>query len=88
MTAIMLQGNSTGVYDAPGLTPGNTLLYGAVLASAANDLTATPYNSVPAGFALLSNQVNAASGWYVGTGQIIDPTASNWTGYSLIWIWQ
>jgi hypothetical protein len=63
-------------------------LSGTALQSSGDDITATTYNFVPAGFGLISNQLNATSGWYVGTNQIIDPTATNWTGYSLVWIWQ
>jgi hypothetical protein len=82
---IILQGNSTGTYSAPGLTIANKLLCGF---SSRDDLSSTTFNFSPAAFALASNQLNIANGWYAGTGQIIDPTAVNWSGYSLVWLYE
>ena len=82
---INLQGNSTGTYSAPGLTPSNRLLLGY---SSLEDLSSTTVNYSSNGFVLASNQLNVANGWYAGTGQIIDPTASDWSGFSLIWLYE
>jgi hypothetical protein len=82
---IILQGNSTGTYNAPGLTAANKLLCGF---SSRDDLSSTTFNFSPTGFVLASNQLNTANGWYVATGQIIDPTAVDWSGYSLVWLYE
>lgn len=82
---IILQGNTTGTYSAPGLTAANKLLCGF---SSRDDLSSTTFNFSPTAFVLASNQLNSANGWYAGTGQIIDPTAVNWSGYSLVWLYE
>ena len=82
---IILQGNATGTYSAPGLTTANKLLCGF---SSRDDLSSTTFNFSPTAFVLASNQLNIANGWYAGTGQIIDPTAVNWSGYSLVWLYE
>jgi hypothetical protein len=82
---IILQGNSTGTYSAPGLTAANKLLCGF---SSRDDLSSTTFNFSQTAFVLASNQLNIANGWYAGTGQIIDPTAVDWSGYSLVWLYE
>ena len=82
---VVLQGNATGTYSAPGLTSSNTLLCGF---SSEDDLSSTTFNYSPSAFVLASNQLNNASGWYAGTNQIIDPTAVDWSGYSVVWLYQ
>ena len=82
---IILQGNSTGTYSAPGLTSSNNLLCGF---SAQDDLSSAAFNFSPSAFVLASNQLNIANGWYAGAGMIIDPTGANWSGFNLIWLYQ
>jgi hypothetical protein len=82
---IILQGNSTGTYSAPGLTAANKLLCGF---SSRDDLSSTTFNFSPMAFVLASNQLNIANGWYAGIGRIIDPTAVDWSGYSLVWLYE
>lgn len=82
---IILQGNSTGTYSAPGLTTGNRLLCGF---SSQDNLSSTTFNFSPTAFVLASNQLNIANGWYAGAGQIIDPTAVDWSEYSLVWFYE
>ena len=82
---IILQGNSTGTYSAPGLTSSNNLLCGF---SAQDDLSSAAFNFSPSAFVLASNQLNIANGWYAGAGVIIDPTGANWSGFNLIWLYQ
>jgi hypothetical protein len=82
---IILQGNSTGTYSAPGLTSSNNLLCGF---SAQDDLSSAAFNFSPSAFVLASNQLNIANGWYAGAGVIIDPTSANWSGFNLIWLYQ
>ncbi len=82
---IILQGNSTGTYSAPGLTASNKLLCGF---SSQDDLSSTMFNFSPSAFVLASNQLNVANGWYAATGQILDPTDTDWSGYSLIWLYE
>jgi hypothetical protein len=82
---IILQGNSTGTYSAPGLTSSNNLLCGF---SSQDDLSSATFNFSPSAFVLASNQLNIANGWYAGAGVIIDPTSANWSGFNLIWLFQ
>jgi hypothetical protein len=82
---IILQGNSTGTYSAPGLTSSNKLLCGY---SSSEDLSSSPFNYSSNGFVLASNQLNLANGWYAVAGQIIDPTAADWSGFTLIWLYE
>ena len=82
---IILQGNSTGTYGAPGLAASNKLLCGF---SSQDDLSSTTFNFSPSAFVLASNQLNIANGWYSGAGVIIDPTSANWSGFNLIWLYQ
>lgn len=83
---IILQGNATGAYAAPGLAASNKLLCGF---SAQDDLSSTSFfNFSPSAFVLASNQLNIANGWYAGAGQVIDPTAVDWTGFNIIWLYQ
>ena len=82
---IVLQGNSAGSYSAPGLATSNKLLCGF---SSQDDLSSTTFNFSPSAFVLASNQLNIANGWYAGAGQIIDPTAADWTGFNIIWLYQ
>ena len=77
---IILQGNSTGTYSAPGLVASNKLLCGL---SSQDDLSATAFNFSPSAFVLASNQLNISNGWHASTNQIIDPTNTDWSGYSL-----
>ena len=67
------------------LTTSNKLLCGC---SSQDDLSSTTFNFSPTGFVLASNRLNIANGWYAGTGQIIDPTGTDWSGYSLIWLYK
>jgi hypothetical protein len=82
---IILQGNSSGTYSAPGLTASNRLLCGF---SSQDDLSSTTFNFSPSSFVLASNQLNIANGWYAGSGQIIDPTAADWSGFNIVWLYQ
>ena len=82
---IILQGNSTGAYSAQGLAASNKLVCGF---SSQDDLSSTSFNFSPSAFVLASNQLNIANGWYAGAGQIIDPTAVDWTGFNIIWLYQ
>ena len=82
---IILQGNSTGTYSVPGLTAANKLLCGF---SSRDDLGSTAFNFSPTAFVLASSQLNMANGWYAGAGRIIDPTAVDWSGYSLVWLYE
>jgi hypothetical protein len=82
---IILQGKSTGRYSAPGLTTANKLLCGF---SSHDDLSSTTFNFSQTAFVLASNQLNITNGWYAGCGQIIAPTAVNWSGYSLVWLYE
>jgi hypothetical protein len=85
VNVIMLQGNTTGIYSAPGLTTANKLLCGF---SSREDLSSTPFNFSSTAYVLASNQLNVANGWYAETDQIIDPTAADWSGFSLIWLYE
>jgi hypothetical protein len=85
LSLLILQGNVTGIYNAPGLAATNTLLCGF---SVQDDLSSTAFNFSPSAFVLASNQLNIANGWYAGAGQVIDPTAANWTGFSIVWLYQ
>jgi hypothetical protein len=82
---IILEGNSTGTYSAPGLAASNKLLCGF---SSQDDLSTTTFNFSPSAFVLASNQLNVSNGWYAGTGLILDPTGTNWSGYSLVWLYE
>lgn len=82
---IILPGNSAGTYSAPGLTASNKLLCGF---SSQDDLSSTTFNFSPSAFILASNQLNIANGWYAGPAQIIDPTAADWTGFNIIWLYE
>jgi hypothetical protein len=82
---IILQGNNSGTYSAPGFTSSNILLCGF---SSREDLSTTTFNFSSSGFILASNQINTANGWYAATDQIIDPTAADWSGFSLIWLYE
>ena len=82
---IILEGNSTGIYSAPGLAASHKLLCGF---SSSDDLSSTTFNFSPSAFVLASNQLNTANGWYAGTGQILDPTGTDWSGYSLVWLYE
>lgn len=82
---IVLQGNNTGVYAAPGLTLSNTLLCGF---SVQDDLGSTAFNFSPSSHLLASDQVNAANGWFAGNAEIVDPTAADWSDFSLVWFYQ
>jgi hypothetical protein len=82
---VILQGNSAGTYSAPGLATSNKLLCGF---SSQDDLSSTSFNFSPSSFVLASNQLNIANGWYAGTAEIIDPTAADWTGFNIIWLYQ
>jgi hypothetical protein len=82
---IILQGNSTGTYSAPGLASSNKLLCGF---SSRENLSSTTFNFSSSAFVLVSNQINISNGWYAGTGQIIDPTAADWSEFNLIWFYE
>ncbi len=81
---LILQGNKNGTYSAPGVAPSNKLLCGL---STRDDLASTNFNFSPAAFVLASNQLNIARGWYAGNGQIVDPTAADWSGFYLVWFY-
>jgi hypothetical protein len=82
---VILQGNSTGTYTALGLTQSNRLLCGF---SSQDDLSSTTFNFSPSGFVLASNLLNVANGWYAGRAEVIDPTATDWSGFNIIWLYQ
>jgi hypothetical protein len=84
-SVIMLEGNSTGTYSAPGLAASNKLLWGF---SSQDGLSSTTFNFSPSSFVLASNQLNIANGWYAGTNQILDPTATDWSGFALVWLYE
>jgi hypothetical protein len=67
------------------LTSFNKLLCGF---TSRDDLSSTTFNFSPSPIVLVSNQINSTRGWYANTRQIIDPTATHWSGYNLIWLYQ
>jgi hypothetical protein len=67
---IILEGNSTGTYSAPGFGASNRLLCGFSLRE----------NLSSATFNFSSSAFNSFNGWYADAGQIIDPTANDWSG--------
>ena len=78
---VILKGNSTGTYSAPGLASSNKLLCGF---SSQDDLSSTTINFSSLAFIPASNQLNISNGWHADTDQIIDPTGANWPRFSLI----
>ena len=85
MKAIILLGNNSGIYAAPNITVANVLALGF---SAKDNFQAASYNFDPSAFVLASAMTKPLKGWRTGPGQIIDPTKTNWTGYSLIWLYE
>lgn len=80
----VLQGNSTGTYPVPNITSGNVLIAGFALQD--NLATAAFNYSLP--WFLASSGVNPTAGWRTGAGVITDPASPNWTGFTIVWLYQ
>jgi hypothetical protein len=82
---LIVQGNNTGTYAAIGVSGANALLSGVAVA---DNLGSTDFNYSPSSFVMASDQLNPTNGWHTGSNQIVDPTATDWTGYYLIWLYK
>ena len=82
---VAVPGNNTGAYAAPGVVSTNHLLLGLAIK---DNLAQTAFNWTQGALILASNLVNPGAGWSPGTGTLADPTGQNWTGYTIIWLYQ
>ena len=82
---VIVTGNNTGTYAAPGITSANRLLLGIAVQ---DTLATTGYNYSPSPFALVGTTINPSAGWTTSAGAITDPDDVDWTGYSIIWLYQ
>lgn len=85
MKVVTFAGNATGIYSVPGMLSTSSLLVGFTTQAV---LSGTVFNSSPAPFFLASNLVNPTHGWKPSLNTITDPTAANWTGWGIVWVWQ
>lgn len=81
----IIAGNSTGSYTLSGITASNKVL---LVLPIDDNLTTTSYNFSPLAFLVAGNVLNPTVGWKPGTGVVTDPTVVNWTGYSMVVVYQ
>ena len=85
VNVVIMVGDNTGTYTVPAMTAANKLLLGFALK---DDLSSTAYNWSTASFVLGTNLINPTHGWHTAAGQVIDPTAKDWTSFNLVFLYE
>ena len=88
MKAIILQGNSTGLYPIPAQPRGTALKLGFAVFAGDDNLNNAGFNYSPVPYLLISGLQNPTYGWRIVGASIVDPTRMNWTGYNLVWLYE